>query len=113
VAIDRAFSDVDPVGRRARSRHLRRDAHTGVLGEGTLACPSCDAPVSPGPGPRTPTDVLGCPVCAHAGPLREFLSLAVPSRPARVEVRLVDRRARIERPAEQVERPGKPSSPGH
>jgi hypothetical protein len=29
---------------------------------------------------------MRCPVCDHAGAVRDFLSLAAPSRPARVRV---------------------------
>ena len=59
------------------------------LASGTLACPACDAPVMPGPRPLAPADPLGCPYCAHAGAVRDFLSLAPPARPARVVVRIV------------------------
>ena len=65
--------------------HEERHAERSVLATGTLACPACDAPVAL-PGPRTPVDALGCPVCDHAGTVREFLSLAAPARPARVQV---------------------------
>ena len=34
------------------------------------------------------TQGLDCPFCRHAAPLRDFLSLATPTRPARVEVRM-------------------------
>ena len=68
--------------RPARSRHLAT---------GTLACPRCDAPVVP-PGPRGPADRLGCPFCDHAAPLRDFLSLGEPTRPARVVVRVISPR---------------------
>jgi hypothetical protein len=34
---------------------------------------------------------MGCPFCRHDGAVRDFLSLAAPSRPARVEVRVVRR----------------------
>ena len=58
------------------------------LATGTLACPSCDAPVALTDGPVSPADALGCPYCGQAGAVRDFLSLSSPSRPARVEVRL-------------------------
>jgi hypothetical protein len=61
------------------------------LAAGTLACPECDAPVALTEGPLTPADPLGCPVCLHAGAVRDFLSLATPTRPARVVVRVVER----------------------
>jgi hypothetical protein len=66
-----------------------RPAPSGRLATGTLACPACDAPVAPAAGPMSPADALGCPVCDHAGAVRDFLSLASPSRPARVDVRVV------------------------
>lgn len=87
MTFDRAFAGFDPAGRRARD--LRPDTGTGVIAHGTLACPDCDAPTSPGPVPLAPVDVLHCPVCWRAGPVREFLSLKTPRRPARVQVRLV------------------------
>jgi hypothetical protein len=61
------------------------------LGTGTLACPRCDAPVALAAGHVSPADPLGCPFCRHAAAVRDFLSLAEPSRPARVEVRVVQR----------------------
>ena len=60
-----------------------------LLATGTLACPSCDAPVSPGETPLRPADPLACPYCLHAGAVRDFLSLGEPTRPARVSVRVV------------------------
>ena len=77
-----------PVARRTVVHEERRIARVSHLGTGTLACPRCDAPVVVG-GVRSPADPVACPYCAHAGPLRAFLSLAAPSRPARVEVRVV------------------------
>lgn len=91
MGIDRAFSNSEPAGRRARAEDLRQDSHVGIMGIGTLACPRCDAPIAPGPRPMTPTDAIACPICAHGAPAREFLTLAAPSRPARVVVRLVRR----------------------
>ena len=70
----------------AGSREHRYSA-TRVLAAGTLACPRCDAPVAPLPAPMAPADWLGCPYCAHTAVVRDFLSLEVPSRPARVTVR--------------------------
>lgn len=70
----------------ARAVHLeRRTARTTRLATGTLACPGCDAPVALA-GPAAPSDLLACPYCDHAAALRDFLSLATPSRPARVAV---------------------------
>jgi hypothetical protein len=67
----------------------RRPGRSSLLGIGTLACRRCDAPVAVGDEPVLVTDHLTCPFCAHRGPARDFLSLAPPSRPARVQVRLV------------------------
>ena len=67
----------------------RRPRRTELLGAGTLACGRCDAPVVPLAGPLSPADQLSCPFCSHRAPLREFLSLASPPRPTRVEVRVV------------------------
>ena len=83
----------EPITRYAGPQEERRVTR-GVLGVGTLACPSCDAPVAPD-GPLTPSDPLACPFCLRAGAVREFLSLSGPPRPARVEVRIVDRSPRI------------------
>ena len=69
-------------------RRVFRSSHMAV---GTLACPSCDAPVLPGPRALRPADAIGCPYCAHAGAVRDFLSLVGPPRPARVSVRVVER----------------------
>jgi hypothetical protein len=52
-----------------------------------VAGPRCDAPVHLS-GPLGPAAPLGCPFCDHAAPLRDFLSLGEPTRPARVRVRL-------------------------
>jgi hypothetical protein len=70
----------------------RRKATQGHLATGTLACPRCDAPVAPGAGRLAPADPLDCPYCRHAAPVRDFLSLSQPTRPARVVVRVVTRR---------------------
>ena len=66
----------------------RRRARTTHVASGSLACPGCDAPVAL-VGPAAPADGLACPYCSHAGAVRDFLSLAVPTRPARVDVRIV------------------------
>jgi hypothetical protein len=65
----------------------RRRAVRGRLGTGTLACPECDAPVFTA-GTVAASDGLDCPYCGHAAAVRDFLSLAHPARPARVEVRV-------------------------
>jgi hypothetical protein len=58
------------------------------LGAGTLACARCDAPVAIGPEPVSVVDELICPYCRHRGRVRDFLSLALPTRPAHVVVRI-------------------------
>jgi hypothetical protein len=58
------------------------------LGVGTLACGRCDAPIAIGPEPLSARSHLTCPFCAKQGPVRDFLSLASPARPARVVVRV-------------------------
>ncbi len=63
----------------------RHGARAWRLGSGTLACPRCDAPVFPA-APMAPSAALDCPYCLHAGPVRDFLSLDAPQRPARVGV---------------------------
>jgi hypothetical protein len=101
VSLSRGIGDPDPVGgepaaRQGSVREERRVAGAGLLAVGTLACPRCDAPVALPSQPLTPVDVLGCPFCDHTAALRDFLSLEAPSRPTRVEVRVV---ARGRRPA--------------
>ena len=64
-----------------------RPAHLRHVATGSLACPRCDAPVHLA-GPAGPAAPLGCPFCDHAAPLRDFLSLGEPTRPARVTVRI-------------------------
>jgi len=64
-------------------------ARVGTLASGTLACPDCDAPVALGDERKRPHDALTCPFCGCAGALRDFLSLTSPTRPARVEIRLL------------------------
>ncbi len=70
---------------------IRRVDRTTRLATGTLACPACDAPVSP-EGRMTPAAALRCPYCGESGAVRDFLSLGAPARPARVEVHVVQRR---------------------
>lgn len=53
---------------------------------GSLACPHCDAPVLL-PGPSSLSDALACGFCGRDGVVRDFLSLAQPTRPARVVIR--------------------------
>ena len=82
----------EPIGRVTGPREIRPAEGAWRLGTGTLACPRCDAPVALAGGHVAPADRLGCPYCAHGGAVRDFLSLAAPSRPARVDVRVVLRR---------------------
>jgi hypothetical protein len=66
----------------------RRAVRSAVVAHGTLACPSCDAPVALGDARVAPPDPLYCPFCDHHAPARDFLSLRTPGRPARVAVRI-------------------------
>lgn len=83
-----------PVERETSSEHAKhvrieyRIRHSDRLASGTLACPACDAPVSP-VGRMSPAASLGCPFCGHGGAVRDFLTLGAPTRPARVVVRVV------------------------
>jgi len=63
-------------------RHATR---TKRVASGTLACARCDAPVALS-GSVGLTASLTCPYCAHEAPVRDFLSLASPTRPTRVAV---------------------------
>jgi hypothetical protein len=87
----------EPVGRLAGPYEKRRVAGSWHLAVGTLACPGCDAPVAPPARPLSPADPIGCGFCDRTGAVRDFLSLERPSRPTRVDVRVV-RRARGVRP---------------
>ena len=58
------------------------------MATGTIACPSCDAPVLPS-GVMSPADPMSCGFCAYAGAVRDFLSLGEPTRPTRVVVSVV------------------------
>jgi hypothetical protein len=68
--------------------HRRRDARAAQLCEATLACARCDAPIAAGADGLSLTQPLVCPFCDHRAPVRDFLSLALPTRPARVVVRI-------------------------
>jgi hypothetical protein len=93
VAFFRGIDGSEPVGSEpVAGAHEHRRAVRGLLGMGTLACPLCDAPVALAAGPVSPHDPLGCPFCRHTSVVRDFLSLARPTRPARVVVRVVRRR---------------------
>jgi hypothetical protein len=92
VAFHRRIDGSEPVSRPAAGAVELRLGRSTALATGTLACPRCDVPVALTAGPVAAADPLACPYCGHAGAVREFLSLAAPSRPARVEVRVVARR---------------------
>lgn len=80
---------VDPIARVAAAHEEeRRVTGSGRLGTGTLACPRCDVPVALAARSASPSELLSCPFCHHGAAVRDFLSLAVPTRPARVEVRV-------------------------
>lgn len=83
-----------PISARAEWIEERHSARPWRLGPATLACPHCDAPVSLGGRAAKFSEDLNCPFCRHTASLREFLSLAVPSRPARVEIRMIPRAPR-------------------
>lgn len=65
----------------------QRPGHALPVATGSLACPECDAPVLLAPGTHAPADPVGCSWCGHDGAVRDFLSLAQPTRPARVTIR--------------------------
>ena len=73
---------------RLGGRHEHRRESSWHLAAGTLACPGCDAPVLPSPGGMSPADPISCGFCQEAGAVSDFLSLAEPTRPARVVVRV-------------------------
>jgi hypothetical protein len=75
-----------PVERLAGRHERRRTEATWHMATGTLACPACDAPVLHPPEPMSPPDPISCGFCRHAGAMRDFLSLAEPTRPTRVAV---------------------------
>jgi hypothetical protein len=76
---------------------IREDRHaagSSHLATGTLACPRCDAPVALTERRITPAHDVACPFCDHAGAVRDFLSLGIPTRPTRVELHVVRRTVR-------------------
>ncbi len=77
----------EPIGTVGGTHEERRNTRTSVLARGTLACPECDAPVVPERALR-PADAIGCPYCGRAGRVRDFLSLAAPTRPTHVVVKV-------------------------
>ena len=93
MSFERADASRDPLGAdtvpgQVELRRERRRA--GIIAAGTLACPSCDAPVAPD-GAMSLTAPLWCPLCATVGPVSHFLSLEQPTRPAHVVVRVTPR----------------------
>jgi hypothetical protein len=93
VGFDRAIEgpradELGPVRGTAHGEEEQRVARSSLVATGTLACPECDAPVAPAPVPVSVTGPLACPFCLHDARVRDFLSLADPTRPARVEVRV-------------------------
>ena len=98
MSLSRGIGDPDargggPVARQGVQEEQRR-ARGNLLAVGTIACPHCDAPVALPAQPLTPSAALVCPYCDHRAPLRDFLSLAAPSRPTRVALRVVERARR-------------------
>lgn len=95
MALARGIDGPEPVQNRiahlAGLQEERRSTRTAMLATGTLACPSCDAPVALAGDRVSPADPIGCPVCDHTATVRDFLSLAAPPRPARVDVWVVHR----------------------
>jgi hypothetical protein len=94
VSILRGIDDSDdprsgPVTRAgAAQEELRIATRSTRVAAGSLSCGRCDAPVALTAGAVALTDALHCPFCAHRAPVRDFLSLADPTRPARVVVRV-------------------------
>jgi hypothetical protein len=77
---------VDRETERVAGHHeLRRSVGSRPMATGTLACPSCDAPVLPN-GVMAPADPMSCGFCAYASAVRDFLSLGEPTRITRVVV---------------------------
>lgn len=97
-----------PIGEQAGEHEHRDASRAWRLTGGTLACPRCDAPVSLGGRALALTHTLHCPFCRHSGVLRDFLSLAVPSRPAHVAIRMLPGARRLVRGATRQA----PASPG-
>jgi hypothetical protein len=77
----------EPITRGHDTHEERRTGRTWYLGTGSMACPACDAPVVPHRA-VAPADDLTCPVCFHFARVRDFLSLAQPTRPARVDINI-------------------------
>jgi hypothetical protein len=90
VGFFRSIDGDEPIRPHSGMEEERKATNTRTMAVGTLACPACDAPVAP-IGPLTPSQPLACPFCAHEARVRDFLSLATPTRPARVVVRVIQR----------------------
>ena len=93
MAFQRGIDGAEPLrpdGLAAGQEEIRPAVRSGYLGDGTFACPHCDAPVAPAGRLRAP-DIVGCPYCDHWAPARDFLTLGEPTRPAHVMVRVVHR----------------------
>src|SRR3954465_674475 len=60
----------EPLERVGGPHEKQRTTRSWVVATGTLACPSCDAPVAPAPEPLAPAERLSCPVCDHAAWVR-------------------------------------------
>jgi hypothetical protein len=91
VALHRSIDGSEPVRPDSEGRVVHEElriASQGIVAVGTLACPSCDAPIALGDSRVSPSEPLGCPFCDHGAPARDFLSLAQPTRPTRVVVRI-------------------------
>jgi hypothetical protein len=88
MAFHRGGDGSDPVRGERIGHTEHRIGHSTVMANGTFACPACDLPVSPGGRPLRPLERVACPYCGHAAAVRDFLSLATPTRPAHVEVRV-------------------------
>ena len=78
----------EPIGGLGGPHEEHRVTRSATLAVGTLACPGCDAPVAPPEGRSAPSRPLACPFCERSGPLRDFLTLGEPTRPAHVVVRV-------------------------
>ncbi len=63
MAFQRDGSDPIRGERIGRLDGEHRLGHSTLLAAGTLACPHCDAPVSPGPRALAPRDFVACPYC--------------------------------------------------
>jgi hypothetical protein len=93
MALHREIEGGEPVRpqpvERLAGRHERRQGESAWrVATGTLACPTCDAPALPGPTGMSPREALACGFCGQVRAVRDFLSLAQPTRPTRVAVRV-------------------------